>query len=227
MLRYCIVSGITLILLIIDFAIAAPVLVQEKRQVGVNLVQMPEDAITMLRKRGDDFNKIFLVYEDHFAKPEESSAARPSSSSPPSEPDHGWTNVEHPPPSIPEKSPTMSDADYEIVEADALPNPGPSTVSGHEHGLPVEEPLSRPALPTEDDADDEYEVVHPPPPTESDHVVEDVPPSSPVSSTRPDRRSMAADSRLENHQAVSDALKDNAKESRRISGTARDVLNAA
>jgi len=60
-----------------------------------------------------------------------------------------------------------------------------------------------------------------------DHEMVDVPPSSPVSSTNPDRRSMGADSRLENLQAVSDALKGNAKESRRISGTARDVLSAA
>jgi hypothetical protein len=38
---------------------------------------------------------------------------------------------------------------------------------------------------------------------------------------------MGADSRLDNLQAISDALKGNAKESRRMSGTARDVLNAA
>jgi hypothetical protein len=38
---------------------------------------------------------------------------------------------------------------------------------------------------------------------------------------------MGADSRLENIQTVSDASKGNAKELRRISGPARDVLNAA
>lgn len=56
------------------------------------------------------------------------------------------------------------------------------------------------------------------PPTKFDpvHAYEDM----------PDRRSMGADSPLENLQAVSDALEGNVK-SRRTSGTARDVLNAA
>jgi hypothetical protein len=52
-------------------------------------------------------------------------------------------------------------------------------------------------------------------------------PSSRVSLKNPDRRSMSVDSRLKNLQTVSDALKGNAKESRRIFGTARDVLDAA
>jgi len=54
-----------------------------------------------------------------------------------------------------------------------------------------------------------------------------VPPPSPVSPTNHGRRSMEADSGLENSQAVSDAMEGNAKESRRIPGTARDVLNEA
>jgi hypothetical protein len=55
----------------------------------------------------------------------------------------------------------------------------------------------------------------------------DVPPSSSVSSKNPDGWSMGAGPRLENLQVVSDALKSNAKESHRIFGTTRDVLNAA
>jgi hypothetical protein len=254
MRRYYIVSGILLILPIIDFALTAPVLVQEKRQAGVDAVH---EAMTILGKRGDDLTGLFLIYEDHFAKPEESSAARPSSSSPPSGSDHGWTNVEKPLPSTPEESLPVSSPDH------APPNPGLSTESDHEltgahaplsspviptwfltdHGftgphapqansdnrLVVEEPPSRPASPTGFDADHEYQMVHPPPPlpTESDHEMVDVPPSSPASLKNPNRRSMNADSRLENLQSISDALKGNAKESRRISGTARDVLNVA
>jgi hypothetical protein len=254
MRRYYIVSGI---LLIIPIALAAPVLVQEKRQVGVDAVHIPEDATAMLGKRGDDLTKVFTMYEEHFAKQEESSAAHPSSSLPPSGPDHEWTGVEKPPPPSPES-----------VGAHAPPNPGPSTESNDEltgahaplsspvfptwflsdHGywgphapqpsesdkLVAEEPPSRPESPTGFDADDEYHVVHPPPPspgsaspTESDHEMIDAPPPSPVPSTNPGRRSRGTDSRLENLQAVSDALKGDAKESRRISGTARDVLNVA
>jgi hypothetical protein len=80
-----------------------------------------------------------------------------------------------------------------------------------DHGLAVEGPS-----PTELDADQEHEVV-PQPPFDPVHAYEDM----------PDRRSTGADSLLEELQAVSDALRGNAKESRRISGTARDVLNAA
>jgi hypothetical protein len=130
MRRYYIVSGILLILPIIDFAVAAPVLVQEKRQAGVDVVHIPEDAITMLGKRGDELNELWLKLfghpEDHFAKPEESSAARPSSSSPPSGPADGWTDVKQPLPSIPEEPSPVSSPDH------APPSPGSLTESGYE-----------------------------------------------------------------------------------------------
>jgi hypothetical protein len=107
MRRYYIVSGILLILPIIDFAVAAPALVQEKRQVGVDAVHIPEAAITMLEKRGDELNELWFNYlshfENYFAKPEESSVARPPPSSPPSGPKDGWTDVSQPLPSIPEE----------------------------------------------------------------------------------------------------------------------------
>ncbi|KAN0123263.1 hypothetical protein V8E52_003216 [Russula decolorans] len=54
MRRYDIVSGILLILSIIDFALAAPVLVQEKRQASVDVVHIPKDVITVLGKRGSE-----------------------------------------------------------------------------------------------------------------------------------------------------------------------------
>ena len=76
MRRYYIISGI---LLIIDLAVAAPVLVQEKRQADVDVVHIPEDAITMLGKRGDELDKLWLKLFKHpenyfFEKPEASSA---------------------------------------------------------------------------------------------------------------------------------------------------------
>ncbi len=52
MRRYYIVSGILLILPIIDFALAAPVLVQEECQAYVDVVHIPKDVITVLEKRG-------------------------------------------------------------------------------------------------------------------------------------------------------------------------------
>ena len=260
MRRKYIVSGILLILPIIDFAVAAPVPVQEKRQAGIDVAHIPEDAKAMLRKRGDDFDQLFSMFEDHFANPEESSATRPSSSSPPSGSDHGQMDVKKPPPSNPEgwspvsssdhgspSAGSLTESEYELMMGDAPP--GPSTESDHEstevhaplstpviptwfptdhdymgphasqpnlgpsdprpltesnsdHKLVVEEPPSRPASPTEFNADHEYQVVHPPPlspgsasPTESDHEMVDVPPSSSVSSTNHDRRS---EPRLEN-----------------------------
>jgi hypothetical protein len=229
--RYYIVS---VILLIVPIALAALVLVQEKRQASVDLVHISEDAITMLGKRGnDEWLKYLSQFENHFAKPEESSAARPSSSSPPSGPDHGWTDVERPPPSIPEKLLPVSslayepltESEYELVEEeDAPPGPSrpasstmsnadhesvPSTGFDSDHWLMAEEPPSRPPSSTESDADHEYQVVDPPPPStgsaspveSDDDEMVDVPPSSPVQG--------------------------NAKESRRIFGASRDVLNAA
>ena len=81
---YNIVSEILLILPIIDFAVTAPVLVQEKLQARVNVVHIPAHAMTMLWKRADDSEldelgvKLFSHPESHsVSKPEELSAAHP------------------------------------------------------------------------------------------------------------------------------------------------------
>ena len=59
MRRYDIVAGILAILFIIDFALAAPVLAQEKRQASVDVVHMPNDLITVLGKRlGDELKEL-------------------------------------------------------------------------------------------------------------------------------------------------------------------------
>ncbi|KAF8502832.1 hypothetical protein F5888DRAFT_1800388 [Russula emetica] len=99
MRRYDIVSGILLILSIIDFALAAPVLVQERRQAGIDMAHIPRNVITVLGKRGDD--ELEKLAEDYFktgGKPVDSSGAHAPSSSAPSDsappgPDHGSTNV--------------------------------------------------------------------------------------------------------------------------------------
>jgi hypothetical protein len=119
MRRYHIVSGILLILPIIDFAVAAPVLVQEKRQ-GLDVMHISEEAITMLRKRGDELNELWFDLfgdtEDHIAKPEESSAARPSSSSTPAGLTDGSTGVKQPLPSVPEELSPVSSPDIDLNE---------------------------------------------------------------------------------------------------------------
>jgi hypothetical protein len=114
MRRYYIASGILLILAIIDFAVAAPVLVQEKRQVDVNVVQLPEDVTTMLGhlgKRGDEFLKLINIPEDHFANLEDFAANPhgwgPSAPRPPSGPADGSTSVKQPPSSTPEEPSTV------------------------------------------------------------------------------------------------------------------------
>ncbi|KAI0276419.1 hypothetical protein BGY98DRAFT_1187788 [Russula aff. rugulosa BPL654] len=114
---YCdhIVSGIFLIFLIINFAVAAPVLVQEKLQARVDVVHIPKHAVTMLGKRAGELDEILWDAEGHYfvrpeysAKPGESSATRPSSSSRPSGLADGPTDVEQPQPSIPEQPSQVS-----------------------------------------------------------------------------------------------------------------------
>ncbi|KAF8502830.1 hypothetical protein F5888DRAFT_1800383 [Russula emetica] len=101
MRRYDIISGILLILSIIDFALAAPVLVQEKRPAGIDVAHIPKGVITVLGKRGpgdDELEKLAEEYLKTGGKPVDSSDAQalsssaPSGSAPPG-PDHGSTNV--------------------------------------------------------------------------------------------------------------------------------------
>ena len=61
MRRYDILFGILLILSIIDFALAAPVLVQEKRQAYADVVHTPKGARTALRKRVGEDDLVKLV----------------------------------------------------------------------------------------------------------------------------------------------------------------------
>ena len=103
-----ILSEILLILPTIDFDVAAPVLIQEKSQAGVDVVHLYEDVMTMLGKRADELDELLYELfgdpESHLlAKPEESSATRPSSSSQPSGLADGPMDVEQPLPSIPEE----------------------------------------------------------------------------------------------------------------------------
>jgi hypothetical protein len=121
MRRYHIVSGILLILSIIDFALAAPVLVQQKRQAGVAAVHMPKDVITVLGKRLDEEELAELLKT--WGKPVDSSDSHASSSSAPSSsaqpgPDHGSTNVVQ----SPEPNPASSTANPGLLTEPSSPS---------------------------------------------------------------------------------------------------------
>ena len=115
MRRYYIVSGILLTLSIIDFALAAPVLVQETGETGVDVVHLPKDAITVLEKRGGEWlDNMLEQYMKTWEKPIESSDSHASSSPAPSEseppgPDHGSPNVVHSPEPDPASSTSLPD----------------------------------------------------------------------------------------------------------------------
>jgi len=152
MRRYDLVTGILLILSIIDFALAAPVLVQEKRKAGVDVVHIPKDGITVLGKRvGEELAKVTEELLKNGEKLEVSAGAHASSSSAPPEPEHGSTNVAqapepNPAPSTTNSGPLMEpqssapesttsakhNSDDELsgaVAPEVNPNPKPST--GH------------------------------------------------------------------------------------------------
>jgi hypothetical protein len=335
MRRYSIVSGILLILSIIDFALAAPVLVQEKRQERVDVVHIPKDVIIALEKRWEeDLEKLGEEYLKTGGKPVEPSSSAPSG------PDPGSTNVVQPPAPNPASStanpePLMDPSSCSssissrqglwargnclrvswsnILEAlrdmdlhddglhgdglhgDGLTEPlfslGLGSSSGQEYKwvhAPQPNPSpnlnripnSRPSIDPSADPNFDWEywmnAEHPPlgsaspeefsqahryqvdplnppstsgyapSPPEPEHEVvtpsplpsnlgspkaEDEavarPPSSPNPELPLDHQSLSADSQLVDLQAAIYAAKGKAKESRRISGTARDVGNAA
>jgi hypothetical protein len=129
MRRYDVVSGILLILYIIDFALAAPVLVQEKRQAFVDVVHIPKDLMTVLGKRGnEELEKLLEGYFNEIGKPVESSDAHASSSSAPLGPDHGSTNVVQEPepnPHLPLKTSKPPILDSSDVHASSSSGPNP------------------------------------------------------------------------------------------------------
>jgi hypothetical protein len=103
MRRHYIVSGIFLILSIIDFALAAPVLVQEKRHASVDVVHIPKNLTTVLWERGDEeYMKLMQWYYKkskglYGQVDSKSSVAHASPSSAPPGPDHGSTSILQPP----------------------------------------------------------------------------------------------------------------------------------
>lgn len=85
------VPGILLILSIINFTLAAPILVQEKRQGCSDVVHIPRDVVAVLGKRDDWRDWLELLWEDYHktsGDQVESSDLHTSSSSALQGPDH-------------------------------------------------------------------------------------------------------------------------------------------
>ena len=152
MRRYNLVSGILLILLFTGFALAAPVLVQEDRQTGVDAVHIPRDVITMLEKRVGEGEGLEKLADDFFetgGKPVDSSDSHASSSSAPSSsappvPDRGSTNVAQAPAPAPNPVSSTANSDYQLLELSA-PGSGSNLDWNHWRNNPNLPAPTRPA----------------------------------------------------------------------------------
>jgi hypothetical protein len=160
---------------IIDSAVvAAPVLVQEKPQARVDVAHIPEDATTVFGKRGNDWNGLLKLL-DQLGKPKDSSAARPSPSSPSLEPGGGRTDVDHSLPFNPDEpsvpsSPghapsgpgSLTESQYEPMdwEASVPSDSASSTMSTADHELMGAHALPNPGLSTVSIADHELMGAH-------------------------------------------------------------------
>lgn len=197
-MRQCnVVSRILLILIVITFALAAPTLIQDrnKGQAYVDVVQGPEDVITVLGKRMDeDFRALWKYYDDE------------------------WRNQDPPAIHIP-NVPTPDPAEVPGIQ---VPPPNPAEVP--EMHVPPPSPAEVPevhATPPQVPADSDRESVvlndDAPVRTSPESGPSHSPPTNPESSTISNAPS--AESRSENLKAVDSEMKENAKVERRISGT--------
>ena len=188
MRRYNIVPLILFLISIINFALAAPVLIPEKCQACVDVVHVPKDVTTVLGKRGDELAKLEKLF-DNFDRwwgdsedAESSSDELPPSSSALLESGQGSTQV-HVPPANPASS-TESDRD---PESSAWHPPTPSTASSSESDS---HDGSIPSLESDSDSE-EIDVDHNAPPPDPE-LIESGPshtlPSSPEWSTESEHR---------------------------------------
>jgi len=214
--RYSILSRILLILSATNLALAAPVLVQEKRPACVDVVHVPKDVITVLGKRMDEFRG-WLDIARLLVHPLEESGSESGS-------DFGSEfssefSSEHGSMESHTSDPGRESMD---VEPDALPpNPEWSTETEPEH---LHTPQSSQDWSTEPE--------HLTPPSSPDWSTEaenwHTPPSSLASSTESDSdrwstisNAPSTESKFENLQAVNNELKGKVKVERHISGTTR------
>ncbi|KAI0277618.1 hypothetical protein BGY98DRAFT_978613 [Russula aff. rugulosa BPL654] len=226
MRRYNIVSLILLILSV-NFALAAPVRIAENCQECVDVVHVPKGVITVLGKRGDNLEKMMKLFENFDrwwweGLPESSQSVRPPSSSAPSKSGHGPMQV-HAPPAPPPSLASSAESDQDPEPLVGHP-PTPGT------GLSTESDLEQDALPPSPESSIESVHSSPEGSTGIEHWY--TPPSSPGSDSDSDRWSTisnapSAGSLFENLQTANEELKLKGMVSRRITGTARGAVNAA
>ena len=146
---YNIISGVLLILPIIDLALTAPVLVRENCQACADVVQIPEDVVAVLGKRGDPLDLLGGNYvEKLWGKPESSATHAPSSSAP-SVSNHGPTDVVQEP--APNLAPSTVNPDHgptNVMQAPVLDTASSIANLGHGSTDVVQAPEPALASPT-------------------------------------------------------------------------------
>ena len=153
MRRYNIVSWILPVLTVITFALAAPTLVQDKRQAYVDVVHVPKDVITALKKRMDGELGMWHEYYDFMVAHAHQEVPAPPPMAPNEFHDfmvgHAHQEEPVPPPNVPPPNPVDSDREVMDVDDDAPawssesedsysepPSPRPSTNSEDFHTTP-------------------------------------------------------------------------------------------
>ena len=124
MRQFDIVFGILLIHPIINFALAAPIAVQENHQTCVDVVHMPRDVISVLAKRWDG-EELWKVAE--YFKSLGLEDPHTSSSSTPLEPEHRLMNSVQP--EAPGSAPLGPEHGSTNDEQEPAPNSTPSTAN--------------------------------------------------------------------------------------------------
>jgi hypothetical protein len=147
MRRYNKVSWIFLILTVITFALAAPVLVQDKRQAWVDVVHVPEDVVTILGKRimDEDLNVVWHPVHVHFLNVLGEHPAAPPLNVPPPNPAEVQVPEVHAPPPNPAEVQVAPE-----VHAPPLPmNPADSESDSESIDLDDDAPPASPEWSTE------------------------------------------------------------------------------
>ena len=149
MRQYNLISGIVFVLSIIDFALAAPIPVQEKRQTSIDMVQIPRDVITVLEKRVG-YEELEKVAE-YFEKLGLDESHTSSSSTQPG-PEHGSMN------DVQVSGSASPESEHGSMNNEQLPAPNSVLSTANPNYPLVEElsPLSTPTSSVYDGSDTEF-----------------------------------------------------------------------
>jgi len=163
MRRHNIISRTLLVLTVITFALASPVLVQRKRRASVDVVHVPEDGITVLGKRVLDADLDLLWSSSMFRElrnmhiPDLPADVPPPNLAQVHEPEEA-----HVPP------PDPADPDRESIELDNdAPPASPGSEHSHSSSTESENWYTAPSSPVSDSEVDRWSTISNAPSTES------------------------------------------------------------